>query len=308
MEVLRMRELVLGTRNSKLALIQAENVVNQLKQAGVKNPIKIKEVLTKGDKRLDVSLPNLGGSGVFLEELEKELLEGTIDFAVHSLKDIPAVLPEGLHIASIPEREDHRDAYLANDHVKFNDLPSDAVIGTSSLRRAAQLLKLRSDIKTEWIRGPIDSRIEQMHSGNYDAIILAVAGIKRLGIGTNLITEYLPAETFVPAPGQGALAIECRKDDEELNELLLKINNPKSEQTTLAERAFLAYFDEGESAPIGGFAEVDGDNILFHGMVISRDGTRVIEHIEKDSDPVKAANKTAELLIDQGAYDIIRGA
>src|SRR5699024_4387517 len=147
-----------------------------------------------------------------------------------------------------------------------------------------------------------------MHSGNYDAIILAVAGIKRLGIGTNLITEYLPAETFVPAPGQGALAIECRIDDEELNELLLKINNPKSEQTTLAERAFLVYFDEGESAPIGGFAEVDGDNILFHGMVISRDGTRVIEHIEKDSDPVKAANKTAELLIDQGAYDIIRGA
>src|SRR5699024_6530725 len=139
---------------------------------------------------------NLGGGGVFLGEVEKELLEGTIDVAVHSLRDIPAVLPGGLHIASIPEREDHRDAYFARDHVKFNDLPSDAVIGTCSLRRAAQLLKLRSDIKTEWIRWPIDSRIQQMHSGNYDAIILAVAGIKRLGIGTNLITEYLPAETF----------------------------------------------------------------------------------------------------------------
>src|SRR5699024_10529722 len=159
----------------------------------------------------------------------------------------------------------------------------DAVIGTSSLRRAAQLLKLRSDIKTEWIRGPIDSRIEQMHSGNYDAIILAVAGIKRLGIGTNLITEYLPAETFVPATGQDEMAIKSRKDDEVLNELLLKINNPKSEHTTLAEWSFLAYFDEGESATIGGFTEGDGDNFQFQGMVISRDGTRVIEHIEKDS-------------------------
>src|SRR5699024_4194600 len=147
-----------------------------------------------------------------------------------------------------------------------------------------------------------------MHSGNYDAIILAVAGIKRLGIGTNLITEYLPAETFVPAPGQGALTIECRKDDEELNELLLTINNPKSEQTTLAERPFLAYFDEGSSAPIGGCGEVDVDSFLLHGMVTSRDGTRVTEHIEKDSDPVKAANKTAEPLIDQGAYDLSRGA
>src|SRR5699024_3508106 len=188
MEVLRMRELVLGTRNSKLALIQAENVVNQLKQAGVKNPIKIKEVITKGDKRLDVSLTNLGGSVVFLEEFEKELLEGTIDFAVHSLKDIPAVLPEGLHIASIPEREDHRDAYLANDHVKFNDLPSDAVTGTSSLRRAAQLLKLGSDIKTVFMRWRLESRTEEMRSGSYDGKILAVAGIRRLGIATHLIT------------------------------------------------------------------------------------------------------------------------
>src|SRR5699024_3870573 len=154
----------------------AENVLTRLKQAGVKNPNNIKEGLTKGDKRVDVALQNLRGGGVFLGEVEKELLEGTSDFAVQRLKEIAAVLPRGLHIASIPEREDHRDAYLANDHVKINDLPSDAVIGTSSLRRAAQLLKLRSDIKTEWIRGPIDSRIEQMHSGNYDAIILAVAG------------------------------------------------------------------------------------------------------------------------------------
>lgn len=301
-----MRELILGTRNSKLALIQAKRIVEQLRQAGVKNPIKMKEIMTKGDKQLDVSLPNLGGSGVFLEELEAELLDGTIDFAVHSLKDIPAVLPEGLHVASVPEREDHRDAYLAKKHVKFADLPSGAVIGTSSLRRAAQLLKQRPDIETKWIRGPIDSRVEQMHEGNYDAIILAVAGIKRLGLGMDLITEYLPADTYVPAPGQGALAIECRMSDEELSDLLRKINNPTSEKSMLAERAFLSYFDEGESAPIGGYAKLNGDTVAFHGMAISRDGTQVIEHIEKDADPVKAANKTAEYLIDQGAMKIIR--
>lgn len=303
-----MRELIIGTRNSKLALIQVNIIKEQLKKSGVTNPVKIKEIVTEGDKRLDVSLKQLGGSGVFLENIQAELQSGAIDFAVHSLKDVPPVLPQELHIAAVPEREDYRDAYLANNHIPLADLPNGAVIGTSSIRRAAQIQKQRPDIETKWIRGPIDSRINQMKEGHFDAIILAVAGIKRLGIGTDIITEYLPPQTFVPSPCQGSLAVECRKDDAEIRDLLRGINDRTSEKAAFAERAFLVRFNEDESAPVGGYAKTDGDAIIFHGMVISRDGKQKLEHTERNVDPEKAANLTAESLIDQGALDIIRQA
>lgn len=303
-----MRTLTVGTRNSKLALIQTNWVIDKLREAGVDNPIHIKEIVTKGDRRLDVSLPELGGRGVFLEEIEAQLLEGDIDFAVHSLKDIPAWLPDGLMVASIPEREDYRDAYLANDHVPFHALPKGAVIGTSSLRRAAQLLRERPDIRTKWIRGPIDSRMKQMQQGDFDAIILAVAGIKRLGMGVDMISEYLPAEKFVPAPGQGALAIECCTADKEVSLLLRQINHVQSEHAALTERAFMSYFEDGEAAPVGGYAQIIGDHIAFHGMIISVDGKTVLEHISSGDDPEKLAKEMAEVLIGQGALDILQAA
>src|SRR5690625_3141011 len=231
-----MRELVVGTRGSKLALVETHWVVQQLEQAGIPNPIRVKEIKTKGDKKLYVSLPELGGGGAFLAEIEHELLEGEIDFVDHRLKDIPVQLLEGLTITSIPEREHAGDVLLNKTKQTLAELPEGAVIGTSSLRRVAQLLRVRPDLQTNWIRGPIDSRIEQMKEGKFDAIILAKAGFNRLNIGQDFIAEQLPVETFVPAMGQGALAIECRANDVDSRYILSKINDDVTEKAVMAER------------------------------------------------------------------------
>jgi len=301
-----LRDIVVGSRNSKLALIQANLIIKQLKEAGVQNSFQVKEIETKGDKNLQVSLAKLGGQGVFLAELEEQLVTKHIDLAVHSLKDIPTSIPKGLTLACIPIREDHRDAYVANNHVAFQDLPSGAAIGTSSLRRAAQLLAKRPDITTRWIRGPIDSRIEQLRAENFDAIILAVAGMKRLGIGEAMITEYLPEDHFIPAMGQGALAIECREDDEEVKALLASIHDEDTAKAVKTERLFLQAFDEGEQAPIGGYASVEDGVIHLKGMVISMDGQTVLRYETKGTNPGKIANEAANYLIDQGALSIIQ--
>lgn len=301
-----MRELIVGTRNSKLALIQTKWVMTQLRLAGVINPIKIKEIVTIGDKRQNVSLLHLGGGGVFLQEIEQELVDGKIDFAVHSLKDIPVQLPEGLMISSVPVREDYRDVLLAVNGKTLAELPAGAVIGTSSIRRSAQLFAVRPDIQTKWIRGPIDSRIKQMQDGKFDAIVLAAAGLNRLGIGQEFITEYLPAESFVPAMGQGALAIECREEDMEIHHLLAKINDKATELAVKTERLFLACFGEEEQAPIGGYAYLADDKIHLHGMVIQLDGKTMLEHKSVGTNPIAVAKEVADVLIKAGAMDIIK--
>lgn len=300
-----MRELIVGTRGSKLALIQTNKIIESLKEAGVNHPIKVKEIETRGDRTLNLPLAKLG-SNVFLEEIETQLTAKTIDFAVHSLKDIPVQLPPGLMIASIPEREDYRDAYLANNHVKFNDLPPGSVIGTSSLRRSAQLLAQRPDINVKWIRGPIDSRIAQLQDGDFDAIILAVAGIKRLGLGMHLITEYLPAETFMPAIGQGALAIECRTEDQELRDILRLINDEESEKTVLTERLFMNHLENGEEAAIGGYAVIEDGEIVLYGTVLSSDGKNIIKYEGRGNDPKEVAQYVADGLKEKGAIDMIQ--
>lgn len=300
-----MRELVVGTRKSKLALIQTNWVIDQLKKAGVPNRISIKEIETKGDKKLNMSLPKLGGGGVFLEELERDLVNEEIDFAVHSLKDIPVELPVGLSIASIPVREDHRDALLNKEGQSLSELPGGAVIGTSSLRRAAQLLKERPDIQTRWIRGPIDSRIEQLLAGNYDAIVLAMAGLNRLEIGQHLISEVLPERNFVPAMGQGALAIECREFDTEIHDVLTKINDVNTAKAVTAERKLLDSFGEEEQAPIGAYAYVEDSIIHLHGTVIHLDGKTMVEHEASGTNAVELGREVANVLIGQGALDII---
>lgn len=303
-----MREIIIGSRKSKLALIQTNWVIDQLRKSSVQNVFTIKEISTKGDKNLNVSLPALGGGGVFLEELEHQLLQGDIDIAVHSLKDIPVKLPEGLIIASIPQREDHRDAYISKANTPFNELPQGAIIGTSSLRRAAQLLAQRPDIQTQWIRGPIDSRLKQLAEGPYDAIILAVAGIKRLGIGENVITEYLPENTYVPAVGQGALAIEARENDYEVLELLGLIHDKKTAKAVITERLFLNEFKDGDQAPIGGYAEVTSQNINLRGSVISLDGKIVLQATATGDKPELVAKEVADILIEQGALEVIQSA
>lgn len=304
-EEVRLQNIVVGSRASQLALRQTNWVINELKKKARPYTFTVKEIDTSGDQRRDVPLTKLGAGGVFLAELQEQLLDGEIDFAVHSLKDVPLAIPSGLTIASIPLREDHRDAYIANDHIALQDLPSGAVIGTSSLRRAAQLLAKRPDIETRWIRGPIDARLAQLQTGDYDAIILAVAGMKRLGLDLQHITTYLPDNHFVPAMGQGALAIECRHDDEKIHELLQSIHHQATAKAVTTERLFLHAFDEGEQAPIGGYASVKDDVIHLRGMVISTDGQTVLCQERTGTDPVKVANDTADALIKKGALNII---
>lgn len=283
-------------------------VINELRKQHNAFSFQVKEISTKGDENLQVSLAKLGAQGVFLEELETQLLQGEVDIAVHSLKDIPVSIPDGLTIACIPKREDHRDAYISKDHISFLDLPKGAIIGTSSVRRSAQLLAKRPDIQTKWIRGPIDSRLNQMYEGNYDAIILAVAGMKRLGVGEDKITEYLPDDHFVPAMGQGALAIECRSDDEEIKQLLASIHDEDTARAVTTERLFLQAFDEGEQAPIGGYAFISEGLIHLRGMVISLDGQIVLTYEATGENPQELAEEVANHLINQGAMTIIAEA
>lgn len=299
-----MRDIRVGTRNSSLALKQTHLVIEMLKKQHPNYTFHIQEIVTEGDKKRDISLAQLG-RGVFLEEIEERLLAGDIDMAVHSLKDIPVDVPKGLKIAAIPKREDHRDAYIANDHIAFKDLPSGALIGTSSVRRSAQLLAQRPDIQTKWIRGPIDDRVSQLRHGDFAAIILAVAGIKRLGLGEHLITEYLADDHFVPAMGQGALAIECRADDELMCNLLSTIHDDDTSRAVMTERLFLQAFDEGEQAPIGGYAFIQEGYIHLRGMVISLDGKTVLQHEAVGDDPATLAETVATHLINQGAMEVI---
>lgn len=300
-----MREFIVGTRGSKLALIQTQKVIDSLRSAGINHPIKVKEIETRGDQTVHIPLSKLGG-GVFLQELEAELIAGTIDFAIHSLKDIPVNLPPDLIIASIPEREDFRDALLANHHVKLRELKPGAIVGTSSLRRAAQILAQRPDLDIKWIRGPIDSRIKQLQQGNFDAIILAVAGMKRLGVGMDLIAEYLPADTFMPAIGQGALAIQCRTEDQDLHHILRLINDEESEKTVLTERLFMNQFENGEKAAIAGYAVMENEQIVLHATVLSTDGKMVIKHTGSGKTPEDVAQYVADGLKEKGALEIIQ--
>src|SRR3954451_12409731 len=211
-----MRKIIVGSRRSKLALTQTNWVIEQLKKLDDSFEFEVKEIVTKGDKILDVTLSKVGGKGLFVKEIEQAMMDKEIDMAVHSMKDMPAVLPEGLTIGCIPFREDHRDALISRDHIKLNDLKPGAIIGTSSLRRSAQLLAQRPDLEIKWIRGNVDTRLQKLQDEEYDAIILAAAGLKRLGWSDEVVTEYISPEDCVPAVGQGALAIECRADDQEL--------------------------------------------------------------------------------------------
>lgn len=303
-----MRAFTVGTRKSKLALVQTNWVIEQLQKHHPTTQFHIKEIETSGDKNLTVSLAKFGGQGIFLRELEEQLIVGEVDLAVHSLKDMPVELPKALTIACIPPREDYRDAYLAKNHISFEDLPKGAIIGTSSKRRAAQILAMRPDVTTRWIRGPIDSRIEQLEEGHFDAIILAVAGLKRLGLAKEKITSYLPDDHFIPAAGQGALAIECRADDVEMKEILEPLHDEATAQAVTAERLLFEAFEEGEQAPIGCCAFIRNDELHLRGIVISLDGQTILQHEAVGKDPQKLAEKVANELMKQGAKKVIQQA
>ncbi|WHX27655.1 hydroxymethylbilane synthase [Virgibacillus halodenitrificans] len=300
-----MRKIVVGSRKSNLALTQTNWVIDQLKKAGVTNDFEVKKIVTKGDKILDVTLSKVGGKGLFVKEIEQAMYDEEIDFAVHSMKDMPSVMPEGLVIASIPDREDHRDAYIAKGNTPFRDLPAGAIVGTSSLRRSAQILAERPDVTIKWIRGNIETRLRKLEEEDYDAIILAVSGLKRVGLSEELITEYLEPEICVPAVGQGALAIQCREDDTEMRTLLEKINNVYTTKTVEAERTFLRLLEGGCQVPIGGYAYLEGDEIILTALVGTPDGKTILKEEVRGKDPESVGEIAANRLIKQGAKEIV---
>lgn len=300
-----MKKWNVGTRRSNLALTQTKWVVDRLQEIAPEAQFELHEIVTKGDRILDVTLSKVGGKGLFVKEIEQSLFERETDFAVHSLKDMPAELPEGLVIGAIPKRVDARDVLLSKDGKTLDELPEGALVGTSSLRRSAQLLAYRPDLQIESLRGNIDTRMRKMEEGNFDAIILAAAGLERVQFAGS-ISQYLPVEISLPAVGQGALAIECRSDDEETLALLRKLDHQPTRLAVTAERSFLHKLQGGCQVPIGAYATVgEGDLVTVTGMVGSPDGKQLFKETASGHDPVALGIQVAEALLAQGAGEVL---
>lgn len=299
--------LIIGTRGSQLALWQAEWVQRQLKQIAPDLSVVLKRIQTSGDKIQDVPLAKVGGKGLFVKEIEEALLKNDIDLAVHSMKDMPAVLPSGLHIICVPEREDPRDALLAGDKKKLDALPLGARVGTSSLRRQAQLLHVRPDLQIKMLRGNVDTRLRKLQENHFDAIVLAASGLKRLGWDEH-ITECLPVDVSLPAIGQGALGIEGREDDGFVRNLVSRLEHQPTRVTVMAERALLKRLEGGCQVPIAGHAVLQGESLTLDGLVISLDGKRYVRYALSGSmsEAESLGTKVAEGLLDRGAQPILQ--
>ncbi|MBL7565085.1 hydroxymethylbilane synthase [Staphylococcus saccharolyticus] len=302
-----MRKLVVGSRRSKLALTQSQQFIDKLKEVDPTLEIEIKEIVTKGDKIVDKQLSKVGGKGLFVKEIQHELFNKNIDMAIHSLKDVPSIIPNGLTLGCIPDREVPFDAYISKNLTPLSELTEGSIVGTSSLRRGAQILSKYPHLQIKWIRGNIDTRLKKLETEDYDAIILAAAGLRRMGWSDNIVTTYLDKDILLPAIGQGALGIECRSDDEELLELLSKVHNENVAQCVTAERTFLSEMDGSCQVPIGGYATMNSDKqIEFTGLIMTPDGKERYEHTIQGTNPVKLGKEVSRVLKDQGAYEIIR--
>jgi hydroxymethylbilane synthase len=293
--------LIIGSRGSQLALWQAHWIQTRLQELG--EPSRIEIIKTTGDKITDVALSQVGSKGLFTKEIEEALLAGTIDIAVHSLKDMPTDLPAGLTLAAIPEREDPRDALVGR---ALEELGPGARVGTGSLRRTAQLRARRPDLRIEDIRGNVDTRLRKLDEGRYDAIVLAAAGLRRLG-WENRITEIFNPSVMCPAVGQGALAVETRDDGGEAFEMAKHLEHAASRMAVTAERAVLAALGGGCQAPIGSHAYLDGDSLIVVGAVVSPDGAQVVRRRTHGSitDPVSVGRSLAEQILSAGGKEIL---
>ncbi|MFN2745048.1 hydroxymethylbilane synthase [Bacillus sp. z60-18] len=301
-----MRNIIVGSRRSKLAMTQTKWVISKLKEFNPEMTFDIKEMVTKGDRILDVTLSKVGGKGLFVKEIEQAMLAGEIDMAVHSMKDMPSALPEGLMIGCVPKREDVRDALISKGHQKLADLKQGAAVGTSSLRRSAQLLQIRPDLEIKWIRGNIDTRLKKLETEDYDAIVLAAAGLSRMGWQDDVVSEFLDPESCLPAVGQGALAIECRASDKELLSLFSKLNDRYTERTVMAERSFLHVMEGGCQVPIAGFAMMDEEDVIeLTGLVASPDGKTVYREKARGTDPEAVGRECALAMSKKGAKALI---
>lgn len=310
------KKILIGTRGSKLAIWQTEWVKSELQRLYPDLVIEINTIKTTGDMILDVPLAKIGGKGLFVKEIEEALLRHDVDIAVHSMKDVPIEFTENLHLSVICRREDPRDAFLSRIQKskiqipKLKALPPGANVGTSSLRRSCQLLHIRPDIKIQQLRGNLDTRIRKLDDGQYDAIVVAAAGVKRLGLRKR-ITEILPVDIILPAIGQGAIGIECRIDDEFINKLIAPLNHPETAICVKAERAFLKHLEGGCQVPIAAHARIEQINenskLILDGLVGSINGEKIVNgNIEGSTDQAESLGiQLAEDVLSRGAKDIL---
>lgn len=299
-------KLTIGTRQSLLALWQSNHTAALLRKEYPECEVVLKKIVTKGDRILDVPLAQIGGKGLFTKEIEEDLLDGTVDLAVHSLKDMPTILPEGLCLTAITERANVGDAFVSNKYGSFEELPLGAVVGTSSLRRKAQLLAKRPDLEIRDLRGNVDTRLRKLDEGLYDAIILAAAGLERLGHGDR-ISSLIPADVCLPAVGQGALAIEARTADKEVRDMLSFLNDMNTKQATDAERAFLGLLEGGCQVPIGVHADVEGENIRIEAIIAALDGSTILRDTinGKADDAVSLGQQLGKKMLAAGGQEIL---
>lgn len=269
------KTLKIATRKSPLALWQAEHVSARLREAHPGLEVELVRMVTQGDKILDTPLAKVGGKGLFVKELEVGLLEGNADIAVHSIKDVPVEFPDGLHMPVILDREDPRDAFVSNTYKSFAELPQGACVGTSSLRRQTQLLAKRPDLIIKDLRGNVGTRLGKLDNGDYDAIILASAGLTRLELSER-ITEYLDTDISLPAIGQGAIGIECRQNDAEVEQLIAVLNHDDTATRVRAERAMNHRLEGGCQVPIGGHATLNDSALTIRGLVARSDGSEIV--------------------------------
>jgi len=298
--------VVLGTRKSALALRQTGHAVELLQAAWPGLEYEIRPVVTQGDRTQQSGepLPEIGGKGLFTSELERGLREGSLDLAVHSLKDLPTEDLADVTIGAVCAREDARDCVVSREARTLAQLPPGALVGTSSLRRAAQLLSFRHGLKVRSIRGNVDTRIRKVREGEFEATVLAAAGVVRLGLEGE-VTEWLPVEAMLPAPGQGALAVQCRARDERVLELLAAIDDAPTRAATTAERTFLRELDAGCTAPVAAYARPGlHGKVLLEGRVLSPDGREVVR-VEGEGEPEKVAERLAREALSAGAKSIL---
>jgi hydroxymethylbilane synthase len=302
----RQAAVILGTRASALARVQTDAVIGLLVAAWPDLECDTRVIATAGDRTQASGepLPEIGGKGLFTEELERALRDGEIDLAVHSLKDLPTEDADGVVVSAVTRRDDVRDCLVAGDHGTLTDLAEGAVVGTSSLRRAAQLKALRGDLEIRSIRGNVDTRIGKVTAGEYDAAVLAAAGILRLGL-EHAVTEWLSPETMLPAPGQGALALQCRADDEPLRARLVELDDPAARAETTAERAFLRTLGAGCAAPVAALATITTTpRVRLQGLVASVDGTQMVR-VQGEGEPQELGERLAQDALAAGADRIL---
>ena len=300
-------DIKIGTRGSKLALRQSEWIKKQLEMRHSGIRVDLVKIKTTGDKILDTPLSKIGGKGLFVKEIEEALLDARVDVAVHSMKDVPAQLPKDLMLSTFPPREDPSDALIAEGECRLDQLPKGAKVGTSSLRRGAQLLHFRPDLKLVPLRGNVDTRLNKLKSGDLQAIILATAGLNRLGL-YNVITQTIPFHQLLPAVGQGALGLEVRRGDQGTIDLLDFLNHEDTQTAVAAERAFLQTLEGGCQVPIAGFARVNGKTLSFEGLVAELDGSKIFKETVTGSrdEAENIGIEAAQTLLASGGGDVLR--